>query len=112
MQIMKKLVILHCLTLLLFASVPVAAQDSFTFTRTQDVVYGRKFGVALTLDVFQPAQGNGAGVILIVSGGWFSSHDGINTAFARPFLDRGYTVFAVVHGSQPKFIVTEIEQDI
>jgi acetyl esterase/lipase len=27
-------------------------------------------------------------------------------------LDRGYTVFAVVHGSQPKFVVTEIVQDL
>jgi acetyl esterase/lipase len=30
----------------------------------------------------------------------------------RPFLDRGYTVFAVVHGSQPKFAIPEIVQDI
>jgi acetyl esterase/lipase len=30
----------------------------------------------------------------------------------KPFLDRGYTVFAVVHGSQPKFVIPEIVQDI
>jgi acetyl esterase/lipase len=29
-----------------------------------------------------------------------------------PLLDRGYTVFAVVHGSQPRFIITEITEDI
>ncbi len=29
-----------------------------------------------------------------------------------PFLKRGYTVFAVVHGSQPKFTIPEITQDI
>jgi len=51
-------------------------------------------------------------VILMISGGWFSSHDGINAGFCQPFLDRGYTVFAVVHGSQPKFVVTEIVGDI
>ncbi len=28
------------------------------------------------------------------------------------FLDRGYTVFAVVHGSQPKFVISEITADI
>ena len=30
----------------------------------------------------------------------------------NPFVQRGYTVFAVVHGSQPKFTVTEVVQDI
>jgi acetyl esterase/lipase len=29
-----------------------------------------------------------------------------------PLLDRGYTIFAVVHGSQPRFIITEITEDI
>jgi acetyl esterase/lipase len=27
-------------------------------------------------------------------------------------LDRGYTVFAVVHGSQPKYVITEVTEDI
>ena len=82
------------------------------YTRTEDVVYGRKFGMALTLDVFRPAHPNGHGVLFIVSGGFFSAHDGINPGFYRPLLDRGYTVFAVVHGSQPRFIIPEIELDI
>jgi len=30
----------------------------------------------------------------------------------RPLLDRGYTVFAVVHGSQPRFTVPEIVADL
>ncbi len=82
------------------------------FTRTEDVIYGRKFGTALTLDVFQPAKTNGVGIIFMVSGGWFSHHDSISAPKLQPFLDRGYTVFAVVHGSQPKFTVPEIVQDI
>lgn len=90
--------------------------DSFVgaaeFTRTQDVIYGRKFGVALTLDVFRPAQANGYGLVFMVSGGWFSSHEAINAGFLAPFLDRGYTVFAVVHGSQPKFTVPEVIEDV
>jgi hypothetical protein len=40
---------------------------------TTDVVYGHKDGLALTFDVYRPAQPNGAGVISIVSGGWQSS---------------------------------------
>lgn len=88
------------------------AQDQPAFTRTEDVIYGRKSGVALTLDVFQPAKPNGCAVIYMVSGGWFSAKEAINANFYRPFLDRGYTVFAVVHGSQPKFTIPEITQDI
>lgn len=82
------------------------------FTRTEDVIYGRKHGTALTLDVFAPPKPNGRGVLFMVSGGWFSSHAGINPAFYRPFLDRGYTVFAVVHGSQPKYTIPEVLDDI
>src|SRR3954470_18549400 len=71
--------------------------------RTEDVIYGRKFGTALTLDVFTPENQNGAAVIFMVSGGWSSAHEAININFYRAFLDRGYTVFAVVHGSQPRY---------
>jgi acetyl esterase/lipase len=80
--------------------------------RQQDVIYGRKFGTALTLDVFTPAKPNGAAVIWVVSGGWFSAHEAINAGFPKAFTDRGYTVFAVVHGSQPKFTIPEILQDM
>jgi acetyl esterase/lipase len=82
--------------------------------RTQDVIYGRKYGTALTFDVFRPTaiKPNGVGVIFVVSGGWFSAHEGINEGFVRPLTDRGYTVFAVVHGSQPKFTIPEILDDM
>jgi acetyl esterase/lipase len=83
------------------------------FKRTEDVIYGRKFGVALTLDVIEPIKNrNGYGIIVMVSGGWLSSHDAVNPQLYAAFLERGYTVFAVVHGSQPKFIITEITPDI
>lgn len=89
------------------------AQPSAAFERTQDVIYGRKFGVALTLDVIRPTAGNNhRGVIALVSGGWLSRHDEIDPAACQEYLDRGYTVFVVVHGSQPKFTIPEIIQDI
>jgi acetyl esterase/lipase len=89
------------------------AQTNDEFKRFEDVIYGRKFGVALTMDVFQPLKtNNGIGIALMVSGGWFSSHDSINPAMFQPLLKRGYSVFTVVHGSQPKFTIPEIEQDI
>src|ERR1039457_3414899 len=98
--------------LLLLALSCAWAQTNVDFTRTEDVIYGRKFGTALTLDVFQPQPANGVGIVFMVSGGWFSARENINVGFLQPLLNRGYTVFAVVHGSQPKFVVTEIVQDI
>jgi len=78
----------------------------------RDVIYTHKVGVALTMDVFKPAKPNGIGVIWMVSGGWVSNHEGINPALAQFFTSRGDTVFEVVHGSQPKFTIPEIVQDI
>jgi acetyl esterase/lipase len=81
--------------------------------RTRDVIYGRKAGLALTMDVFAPKTGaNGAGVIYVVSGGWFSRPEMIHPDFFSDLLRRGYTVFAVVHGSQPKFTVPEVLDDM
>jgi acetyl esterase/lipase len=98
--------------LLCWAAVGQVA-DEPGFTHTRDVVYGRKFGTALTLDVFTPKKGaNGAAVILVVSGGWFSAHEAINRNVAAEMVKRGYTVFAVVHGSQPKFTIPEILNDL
>lgn len=88
--------------------------DDPKYQRTADVIYGRKHGTALTLDVLRPAKPNGAAVILCVSGGWFSSHelDAVTLPFSAVLLDRGYTVFEVVHGSQPKFTIPEVIDDM
>jgi acetyl esterase/lipase len=91
---------------------PAVAQD---FTRTEDVIYGRKYGLAMTMDVFAPqdkGKANGRGLIFCVSGGWYSAKEAINPTFIKPFLSRGYTVFAVVHGSQPKFTIPEVLEDM
>jgi acetyl esterase/lipase len=99
---------------LAFAS-PALAQTKVDYTRTEDVIYGRKFGLAMTMDIFAPKdreKANGKGVIFCVSGGWVSAKVMVNPAFVQPFLDRGYTVFAVVHGSQPKFTIPEILDDM
>jgi acetyl esterase/lipase len=91
----------------------VWAGDEPPFKRQQDVIYGRKYGSALTMDVFRPTgKSNGAAIIHVISGGWFSAHQGINPGLAKEFTRRGYTVFAVVHGSQPKYTIPEILQDM
>ena len=98
------------------------AQDAQqqAFERKSDVIYGRLPGVALTMDVFSPkadAKSNRRGVIWVVSGGWASAHESIDhkflgsslaELFIKPLVERGYTVFAVVHGSQPKYTIPEI----
>ena len=92
---------------------PCRGGEQAAFDQKVDVVYGRKFGTALTMDVFIPrTSANGAGVVWVVSGGWFSSHDSIGPGFVAELLKRGYTVFAVVHGSQPRFTIPEIVQDM
>ena len=94
------------------ASVATARAAELPGVRRTELIYGRKFGTALTLDVVQPPNTNGFGVIAVISGGFFSSHDGINPSYMREILGRGYTVFAVVHGSQPKFTIPEITEDM
>ena len=83
------------------------------YQRDEDMIYGRKFGTALTMDVFTPKEhANGAAVIWIVSGGFFSNRSMIVLPVIEPLVDRGYTVFAVMHGSQPKYHVDEAQQDL
>ena len=82
---------------------------------TTDVVYGHKDGLALTFDVYRPAQPNGAGVILIVSGGWQSSVEMgrlIAQGYYPPLNEKGFTVFAVRHGSSPRYPMSAIVADM
>src|SRR4051794_17541440 len=96
----------------LFGGWAGARGEGPTYRRVEDVIYGRKFGTALTLDVFTPIKdANGVGIVLVVSGGWISGHEAVGPMLCKPLVDRGYTVFAVVHGSQPRFTIPEIVPD-
>jgi acetyl esterase/lipase len=105
---------------------------------TTDVVYGHKAGMALTFDVYRPGAPNGAAVISVLSGGWQSSWESLRqfekvedgsyrlmTAdeIAKAsgilpshsylgLLDKGFTVFAVRHGSSPTFGMPDIVSDM
>jgi acetyl esterase/lipase len=104
--------LLGCLLAVSWAAA-ARAGDGPPHKRQQDVIYGRKYGTALTLDVFRPTgKANGAAVIHVVSGGWFSNHAAVNPPLAAEFTRRGYTVFAVVHGSQPKYSIPEVLEDM
>lgn len=96
------------LLLSLFALTVVAnAQE-----RIRDVIYMKQNGAAFTMDVFKPKAPNGAAVIWLISGGWYSSHDQINVDAAKGLNDLGYTVFEVVHGAQPTYKIPEIAKMI
>jgi acetyl esterase/lipase len=87
------------------------------YDRKEDVIYGRKDGMALTLDVISPKEKkNGVGVVLMMSGGWFSAHEMIAPqtidGFMGELLQRGYTIFPVVHGSQPRYTIPDAVSDV
>lgn len=104
------------IALLATAPVGALAQESAPdgVEITPDVVYGHKDGMALTFDVFRPADPNGAAVLYMVSGGWVSRWtppEGTAARFAG-LLDHGFTVLAVRHGSSPRYKVPEAEADV
>ncbi len=91
-----------------------SAQDANT-TFKPDVVYGHKDGMALTFDVFEPkSNAKGVGLLFMVSGGWVSqwTPPQQGAALFAPFLKSGYTVFAVRHGSSPRYVIPEIAVDV
>ena len=91
---------------------PAAAQQ--TTTRTE-IIYGRKDGMALTMVALQPsATANKHAIISVMSGGWVSSYDWMEWAVndVQPFLKRGYTVFCVMHGSQPRYTIPDAVADL
>ena len=68
------------------------------YQRTKDIIYGRKHGVALTMDVITHAKQNNRGVIFAVSGGWFSSHDNIDKVIDRgTFLELLKRGLSLIH---------------
>jgi len=79
-----------------------------------EIIYGRKDGMALTMQILRPTHRNGKGIISVVSGGWRSSYDNVAPYVkeAKPLVDRGYTVFFVLHSSVPRYTVDEAAQDI
>lgn len=104
------------LSLLLFSALcisagSVAAEETKI---TPDVVYGHKDGLALTYDVLQPPEPNGAAVLWIQSGGWYSGWQSPQNFLVagKPYLDKGFTLYVVRHGSAPKYNILESAADV
>lgn len=96
--------------------------EGVKYQATEDVVYGHKDGLALTLDVLVPDQGaKGIGVILIASGGFRSGKSDVldnetrrrdGEHWIQGLLAGGYTLFITRHGSTPRYFVPEMIDDI
>ena len=91
------------------------------YTATEDVVYGQKEGMGLTLDVLQPEENRkGVGILVVSSGSWKSSKSNLAEDVAKfrqdhwgmGLLHGGFTVFVVRHGSGPRFQVPEMIEDV
>jgi acetyl esterase/lipase len=78
-----------------------------------ELIYGHKDGLALTMDAFFPKKRtNGATVVAVESRGFVSKRDNIQPLFVLDLINRGYTVFVVIHGSQPKYTGLEAIEDM
>lgn len=82
------------------------------FTRLPTREYGQRHGDPLVLEALKPAQPNGLGVLLLVSGGWKSGTHSFRPWMVAPLLRSGYTVIPVYHVSQPRATVMEIVEDM
>jgi len=116
-------IFLIALACLVAAGVSRAGIESLVvpYTAIEDVVYGQKAGMGLTLDVLQPDEGaKGIGVILVSSGSWKSKKSNVQEDvdkrrqdhWGMGLLHNGFTVFVVRHGTGPRFHVPEMIEDI
>ena len=102
------------LSILLLGAACGLFADDFDPGIRPDVVYGHKDGMALTFDVLTPSEANGAAVLHLQSGGWYSGYRDPRqmVAVEKPLLDAGYTVLIVRHGSAPRFTVPDAVADV
>ena len=106
-------IFLSALLLLLLGN--LQAQNTPAF---EEIIYGRKDGVALTMLELKPAgNAKGKAIIHVVAGSWFSSYAQATSkanleTTKQLYLDRGYTVFEVIVGSQPRFAIPDQISDV
>lgn len=86
-----------------------AAQDTLPYTK-QELTYGRKDGMALTMTMLEPKQkANGKAILYVLSGNWVSSERMLQ-AFPEKsglYIDAGYTLFGVMLSCQPRYAIPE-----
>jgi len=87
----------------------VSGQNNINFSKSE-IIYGRKDGMALTMTMLKPVQpANGKAIICVLSGNWVSS-ERMKEAFSSRsdlYLEKGYTLFGVMVGSQPQYTIPD-----
>ena len=81
----------------------------------EEIVYGRKDGMGLLMTQLKPkVKANGKAIISVMAGSWFSNFNMIErgTYYKRGYLDKGYNVFMVVLGSQPRYAIPDQVEDL
>jgi acetyl esterase/lipase len=81
----------------------------------EELIYGRKDGMGLTMVWIKPKiKANGKAIICVQSGAWVSVFIGteIQTELLQFYLKKGYSVFAVMHGSQPRYAIPDAINDL
>lgn len=119
MQLRSKILAIVYSLFSIAASSGLAQDQSVGVKLTEDLVYGHKDGLALTLDVVQPEQNrNGKGIILVSSGSWISRKSDIpeqnqrGALRSQEIIKGGYTLFVVRHGSSPRYFIPEMVRDM
>ena len=106
---------LNFITLIILClSTSINSQENETFTQ-EEIIYGRKSGMALTMVILKPNNPNGKGIISVVSGSWYSGHNQIERwalDSSKPFIDNGYTVFLTMHSSNPRYDISDAVSDM
>src|SRR5689334_3084502 len=93
----------------------LAAQSGQSFT---EIIYGRKDGIALTMLQLKPnGKSKGKAIVRVIAGNWFSSYEWASSpdmleVSKTLYTDRGYTVFEVVVGSQPRYAIPDQISDV
>lgn len=110
--------------LLLLSSITAFANDDAalnSYRATEDVIYGQKDGMGLSLDVLTPEKNaKGIGIVLVSSGSWKSGKSNLladeerkrQDHWVQGLLQGGYTLFVVRHGSSPRYFVPEMIEDV
>ena len=102
------------LVLSIAVSMQVSASDSLAFSKAE-IIYGRKDGMALTMIMLKPTEkSNGKAIISVLSGNWVSS-ERMREVFperTQMYIDKGYTVFGVTVGCQPRYTIPDEVNDL
>lgn len=94
---------------ILFLSIECVAADN------EEIVYGHKDGMALTMTKIAPkGKSNGKAILSLVSGNWISNYSMLArySQGSEIYAENGYTVFMVMHSSQPRYSMQDEAADI